>query len=191
LKGTDKVPKIPGKLQQENKSMIKLEEIKWFDNVGTTIKSNFEIPTTFADSYKKAFATMRARGWGNFLIVAFNRLSTYIHLNYKKEEEKWDAIIDEAKNYFTPFQGYILNQAKSKGILEEDCEKLLSSLSYIFVLYHLENSYNKYIPHIPIQFSFIIEIYLKGHIPCGWVGKFPPDKGQEPIDFSKGMLLIW
>ena len=124
--------------------------------------------------------------WENFTLEASNRLTSYLHHNRNKEYQAWNTITDAYKKELPFFESQVQAFAETNGIA---C--VLDDFNCIVLGMCMENHYYKIAPHLPIFFQYLLPLYEKGHIPCGWQGEVEEEFTGKPVDLTKGIPLIY
>jgi hypothetical protein len=168
---------------------MNLSEINWFENVGKPIaEQQFEVPVKCVSSKNECIKHINSRKWENLILSARNRLSWYIQSFHKEESRQWNSIADQAHAMYATLQPVIIKAAARNDISND----ILIDVKSILICYFIEQHYFNHLDkNIPIHFDKLIHLYAGGHIPCGWNGTLPVDKGYEPLNFDAGKILVW
>ncbi|WP_212002545.1 hypothetical protein [Chitinophaga sp. HK235] len=166
---------------------MNLKDINWFENVGVLNRTDFKIESNLVDK-KKCISSINSLKWENFVLYAINRLSWYIQSSHKEESNNWNNIVRGFKAEFDNDKAYILEKASVKDVPEE----IMVDTKGVVTMFLVENYFKEMFGNaVPIQFDYLMDVYVKGHIPCGWDGPMPENKGADAIDFSNGKILVW
>lgn len=166
---------------------MNLESINWFQNVGKPVNSVFDIVVKLVDQ-KNCDKNINSTKWENFILYAINRLSWYIQSFHKEEAKEWNTVVRGFKATYDEAKAYVASKVLEYGVSND----VLVDVKGIVSMFLLEEYYvKKFGDQIPLQFKMLMDVYVAGHIPCGWDGPLPKNEGYEPIDFSKGAILIW
>ena len=44
---------------------------------------------------------------------------------------------------------------------------------------------------MPLFFSYLLEVYARGNVPCGIIGEIKEEFGGKQVDFSQFILLVY
>ncbi|TDK21484.1 hypothetical protein E2F46_14690 [Luteimonas aestuarii] len=180
----------------------KMIENDWLRNCGKTSDFETKFKTEFANSidevekklaYKrdvKGFVTL-----DNLFIEAGRRNQLFLSLNHKNQygsawNKATDVIIKEyISNYKFDFNK-IQETFNSKIGVQTDLY-----LRTIFVETLREMYFRGIVENYPTFFTDVIDVYLKGNVIIGWLGKFGSHNVQVkeifPIFPNEGVLNIW
>jgi len=167
----------------------RVNSISWFSNCGNKFYiDNFPIKLSFVGSIDEMMKNISSHEWENFTLEARNRLTAFLHKNNCEDyARKWNRIVDTQKNNLVTIE----NTAK-KFANEKKLEKVfVSDVNWNVLGAAMESYYIKINENIPVFFKYLLEVYERGNIPCGWAGKEPENYGCMPIDISDGLLLVY
>lgn len=110
--------------------------------------------------------------WENTFLDADGEISGYLHTHHNKEyNESWNKAVNIIKEEYLP---PILDKIK-KLIGEKNYSlELMPYISYNVLDILMADFYSNF--YESVFFKNLSEIYLSGHIPCGWKGKYPEGK---------------
>jgi len=180
----------------------KVIENNWFENCG--VRSAFdtqyriELVHTIDEAEKKLAYKRDVSGFvtlDNLLIEAGRRKELFLSLNHRSElENTWNKLTDTiVKAYISNYKfdfDKIQQNFNSKFGVQVDLY-----LRRIFVETLNELYFKSRIENFPIFFSDVIDIYLKGNVVVGWLGKFGSHEIQVkeifPISPNDGILNVW
>ncbi len=168
---------------------INLETINWFGSVGNyTDGKDIGLPVKAVGTQGEMIQNLESIDWGNFILYAKNKLSWYIKTFHKEQAKGWNDIAREAQEWYGKSDALIAEAARERDI----APLTLPYCRAIWISYYLEQHYyNKAGIEVPMHFHKISAIFLAGHIPCGWEGPMPENRGYDAIDLNEGKILIW
>jgi hypothetical protein len=167
-----------------------LANIDWFSNVG--YDKSIDIPFNGICKYKQAknidevLKNINSTKWENFNLEASNRLNAHLRNFHKESYSLWNTVANEAITCFKEIKGKVISIMELQKLPHD----IIIDVRSFFIHTYIE-LYYKYIPTIPVYFEYLLSIYQKGKLPCGWTGLLPKAEGYEQIDLSKGDILIW
>ncbi len=152
-------------LKMDIEMITKLKSIEWFSNVGNPVNItlyNHEIE--FVASWSEAQEHYIQASWEEKTLEARNELTVFLFNKYKDKYSKWNTITKEAKPVIEEILSPKIKMIESENSLDAvfaDCVKwdVLSAV--------MENEF-KECKGVPSFFTKLLEIYEKGHFPCGW-----------------------
>lgn len=180
----------------------KMIENDWFRNCGKTSDFNTKFKTEFVNSidevekklsYKrdvKGFVTL-----DNLFIEAGRRNQLFLSLNHKNQYgSTWNKLTDViVKEYISNYKfdfDRIQEKFNSKIGFQTDLY-----IRGLFIDILSEIYFKSIIENYPTFFTDVIDVYLKGNVIIGWLGKFGSHNVQVkeifPIFPNEGVLNIW
>jgi hypothetical protein len=151
----------------------RIAKIAWFENCGGTLSSNVSAPLQRCSDWPEAVSLCSATNWQNVATEAQNQLTVWLHLNARKDFQRWNSIV-------MGFKASILKPAVEPAIRElsrqyGQKEEVLHSVQWDMLGALMENHY-LYTGHKAFFFLELLELYEAGHFPCGWAGRWPDGK---------------
>lgn len=166
---------------------MNLTKIDWFANVGTNINTDFLIPTDLVNE-QECIKGINSLRWENLCLYAINRLRWFVRNSNAELATDWNNVVRNSKQKYEEQKDIIIQKADEKNI----DKRILIDLKGIVFMYDVENYYKEILnTDAHSQFEPLFKIYQSGHVPCGWKGKLPENIGAEPIDFRRGLTLVW
>ncbi|SEL10022.1 hypothetical protein [Paenibacillus sp. OK003] len=157
-----------------NKEIINtLNQIQWFSNCGTRDYENENI--LYASSWSEATYYYNSQKWEETTLEARNQFTSFLHKNFIREYSDWNELIKEAKTITNDCLDEILEKTTNEFQLDStfiDCVRwdILEIIMKHIYSRKLNRKFNGFYSDI------IFNIYSKGHLPCGWEGKWPTGK---------------
>lgn len=158
-------------MEMDKEIKNRLLKIDWLCNCGSIdilhlqndyiyIKKTKEIETSL-DNYK----------WENVGLKASGDFTEYLSLNYPKEDRYWNQLVAEAKEeIIVNISQSIIDKCNELEVLPEMVDYINWDIVTIAVIY----SYKRY--HESDFYNDMLKIYEAGHLPCGWIGRYPKGK---------------
>lgn len=152
----------------------KIMNCQWLQMCG--IKEDFEYDIEYAKSKKEIEKKINSLAWENMCLERAGDFTAYLHVNHKTEfNQYWNNEVRIVKSEYMPeiidkITQALLNKDLSLDILED----MKMNIVTLFMLEFFSEYYSSDF------FERMLRIYLSGHLPCGWAGKYP-----------KGRFLIY
>lgn len=133
---------------------------------------NFEFAVQYLNSKRDVEKNINGIKWENLCIDRRGDFTTYLFKNHKLEYNKnWNDEVREIKEKYIPMISEKVSIAlTNNGMMSNILNDINMNILSIFMLeyyseYYSCDFYNK-----------MLEIYLAGHLPCGWAGEYPNGK---------------
>ncbi|RKO68397.1 hypothetical protein D7322_27350 [Sphingobacterium puteale] len=179
-----------------------LIENDWFRNCGQQsdydTKFNVEIAHGISEVEKKLAYKRDVKGFvtlDNLLIEAGRRSQLFLSLHHKNEMQyTWNRLTDVI------IKEYISNQKFDFDKIQNNFNTLLGTqtdlyLRGVFINILKEIYFNSFIEGYPTFLSEVVDVYLKGNVIVGWIGKFGSHEVQvneiSAISVNDGVVNIW
>jgi hypothetical protein len=164
--------------------LIKLENMKWFSNVGSKKNSADNTDVVFVSSWDEALECTFSDIAEDALTEANGELTTFLHDNHRAEYARWNAIVDELKP--------LTEKLIKRKVSEAEADRMIppkfptDSFRWDILQICLNLEYSEQIE--TEYYKRLAYWYLAGHFPCGWEGEVPEDfKGA----FQVGKLVVY
>ncbi len=150
-------------------SIKRLFEVEWISNIGkfSHIKN--------INSEEEFIQNITSLEWENTVLEVSNLMGSNIRKKYPHTIE-WNLLAEDARNVVESIDLsniFIKNEIVTKSIIDD--------IKINCVFYLIESAYHeKNLLPLPLFFNRLIEVYERGHIPCGIKG-----------DPSIGKLLVY
>lgn len=133
-------------------------------NIGRQYKnySNFK-------NIKQVEKSINSIKWENICLEERNKVTGFLAVNFPDKYNKyWNVLVEEIKQNIIP-----TIEKRLDGLIEENKITVLIKQSILFDIVNIimVRSYEKYI--WSDFYEEILDIYEKGHLPCGWEGRYP------------------
>ncbi|SFJ93169.1 MULTISPECIES: hypothetical protein [unclassified Bacillus (in: firmicutes)] len=141
----------------------------WLKHCGT--ESNFPqgIEYTYLSNKKKMVKIVNGIEWENICLEESNNLTGYLAKNEPEiYNGNWNTLVKKIKAEVLPkITDDIEKQITILGLPKD----ILHAVKFDIVSIIMVLSYEEY--YKSVFYNEMLEIYLSGHIPCGWNGKYP------------------
>ncbi|EKM0529518.1 hypothetical protein ACTV1V_000573 [Cronobacter turicensis] len=141
----------------------KLLRINWLQNAGKHLDIAGTVRIENIIDFENS---LQSEEWENTSLEARNNITGFLAKNHSSAFLEWNKLADIAADF-------IENKIVPKiPFVAESQEMLLSNIKWDLMNYLLEDAYGSYL-NKPFFFGNLINIYEKGHIPCGWDSQWP------------------
>ncbi|MCR8859840.1 MULTISPECIES: hypothetical protein [Bacillus] len=140
----------------------------WLKHCGT--ESNFPqgIGYTYLSQKKIMIKTMKKLEWENICLEERNNLTGYLAKNEPEIYNKnWNTLVKKIKAEVLP---KITDDIEKQILILGLPKEILNPIKFDIVNLIMVLSYEEY--YKSAFYNEMLEIYLSGHIPCGWNGKY-------------------
>ncbi|WP_426576192.1 hypothetical protein ACP179_16895 [Xenorhabdus stockiae] len=147
-----------------NQAMNRLLSINWFYNVGKEIN----VPnSTLVENYADVNEYISSPEWEYVTLEESNEISGFLAQKYSDIYQYWNDLAIDAKSFIN--NEVIKNLPEIDGV---DPVLLSQCVRWDLMHYLIEDTYKKKLIK-PLFFAGLVDIYEKGHLPCGWDGEWP------------------
>ena len=149
----------------------RLLKIDWLSNCGSQDVLNLTNEYIYIKKTKEIEKILDGVKWGNTCMNVVNDLTVYLSFHHQDLYHYWNPMVDEAKDdIISVVSQQIIERCNNLGIPEKMVDYIKSNIVNIAVTY----SYKQY---YELEFyNDMLKIYEAGHLPCGWLGKYPGGK---------------
>lgn len=141
----------------------------WLQNCGSEVNTNDQTKYQLVKERSKAIKGIEGTKWENVCLAEYGNLSEYLCLNHKKEyNENWNRIVNYIKKERLPALAEKIKVALAEA---EYPSSVLDDIQFNLLAIMVCDVFSDRF-HSDF-FDNLLEIYLSGHIPCGWKGKYP------------------
>ena len=141
----------------------------WFENCGIPQQNLTNFPIVWVDKTIHVEKNIASIKWENICLAERNNLSAFLALNHKTEFNKdWNRIVDLIKSEYL---SDILSQVKSALPKQNLSDEVLTDIRFNLLSIFLVNHFSQY--YKSQFFNNLLQVYLSGHLPCGWKGHYP------------------
>lgn len=153
-----------------------IEEIlncQWLQRCGE--KDSFKFDVEYLDSKSDIEKNINSAKWENLCLDRMGDFTTYLLKKHKAEYNKYwnDEIRIIKKEYISEISEKVNQSLLNKGfndlavsILDDIKMNILSIFMLEYYSYYYSSDF----------YNNMLEIYLTGHLPCGWTGNYPEGK---------------
>lgn len=147
----------------------KLIECNWLENCGTKRKCQYSFEAYQVMDTHKMLKNIQSIKWENACLDKRGYLTEYLCLNVQGEYDRyWNTTVRTIKaNYLPKILDKIQVAIGDNNLPEEVMQDIRFNVLNIF----MAEFYSAY--YVSEFSKQLLEIYLSGHLPCGWHGKYP------------------
>jgi len=155
----------------DNALYEKLLNCNWFGNCGTRESIDFGFEVSLVTNEKEMKKNIISLKWENVCLEENGNLTSFLYQNHKNEYNKyWNSEIELIKKEYLPSILDKIIEKNKKRLLIEILDDV--KMNIIFIL--MADFYSEF--YKADFFITLLEIYLSGHLPCGWNGSYPEGK---------------
>ncbi len=120
---------------------------------------------------KKLIASIK---WENVCLEAEGDFTAYLHKNHKEDYNKyWNDMVRKIKSeYINTIAEDIMNALGDFEGKDDIIIDMKANLVSLFMIHFYSEHYKSDF------YDKMLKIYLAGHVPCGWSGKYPEGRFQ-------------
>ncbi len=149
-----------------------LMECNWFANCGTDCNSEYAFDTCMVNSEKVVLKNISGIKWERVCMEEQGNLTGYLHMNHRTEyNEYWNKEVGIIKEKYLPA---IVDKIGIKLKEKKYSPEIMNDIRYNLIIIMRADFYSEF--YTSYFYTNILEIYLSGHVPCGWQGKHPSGK---------------
>lgn len=150
--------------------VARVRAIDWFVHCGESRDFDLTMPVDHVKTWSHAIQSLKSRARQDATLQARNQLTVYLSQNHRERYREWNRITDTIKqdvvaplkeNIWEPFR-----QSHGLDIV------FLHSVEWMILAVLMENAYVD-CKHACFFFHELLMVYEAGHLPCGWIGKWP------------------
>lgn len=141
----------------------------WLSNCGTNQNCTYSFDVFLVPSLKDALKNISSSKWENVCLEEYGNITEYLAKNQKNEyNQHWNENVRKIKSaYLPPILEKISAAPNYLGFSNEFLVDIRFNLLAIF----MSDMYSTF--YSDEFFNKLLEVYLSGHLPCGWHGKYP------------------
>ena len=170
---TDNVTRLQGTDNHSKTKEFSIDFINKINNCNFFARcgeaDQFEFEVEYVNSLGKVKKHLKSLKWENTCLEAYNDFSAFmfIHSNKPIDAKEWNTLVELIKSEYLE---KLSDKVKKLWIDEDTSEDVWidfsSSMIDLFLLDYYAGYYKS-------EFhDQLLEIYLSGHLPCGWKGKY-------------------
>ncbi|WP_140456882.1 MULTISPECIES: hypothetical protein [Priestia] len=127
---------------------------------------------SYLSNIKKVNENVKGVKWENICLEERNILTGYLAKN-KSElyNNNWNVLVREVKREVLP---KVINKIESQVSILGLSSDIVNSVKFDIINIIMVLTYEKY--YNSDFYNSMLDIYLSGHIPCGWDGDYPNGK---------------
>lgn len=143
---------------------------QWLQRCGQIDSFGFDVE--YLSSKCDVEKNINATKWENICLERKGDFTAYLLKNHKTEYNKyWNDVVRMVK------EQYISKISEKVNIALLNCDlsvDILDDIKMNILLIFMLEYYSEY--YSSDFYNKILEIYLAGHLPCGWIGEYPNGK---------------
>ena len=134
----------------------------WFENCGDVSFDKFEV--VFLKNKSEVVKSIKSIKWENICLEKQGDFTFYLSQNCKKQyNEMWNTEVKNVKNMYISK----LSKGFKAGLLKSNLPlDILDDIKFNVVTLFMLNYFSDY--YTSEFFEQMLQIYLSGHLPCGW-----------------------
>jgi hypothetical protein len=157
------------------KIIHEISSVEWFHAVGMVFE---DLPEALVvENWGQAVHYARSRKWVHIRNITTEYFWVSIGAISPARADEWNSLFDE----LAPIVKNLVAEKTARIVKEQSLPDIFVS----HVEWDIRNAFieAEYLDMIAPGFymNYIINVYHKGHFPCGWIGKEPPE--GKPIIF--------
>lgn len=154
----------------EEKFIKQVMECNWLKNCGKEGDFGFEVEYTKSQSKVKKL--INGIKWENICLEERGNFTAFLHINHNEDYNKfWREMVRKIKSEYISVISESLEVALQDN---KDKDSIIIDIKSNLVILFMLNFYSEY--YKSDFYDKMLEIYLSGHLPCGWSGNYPEGK---------------
>ncbi len=138
----------------------KMQSCKWLSRIGESDSFDFEVEFVNKSEMKKK---IKSQAWENAVLEHRGEFTVFLHKNYNSEYQMWNKYTEEIKaTELKEIMERVNSVIEEKGLDDSARIDIQFNLLTILMLYKYEQVFDSEF------FNRMEDIYLHGHLPCGW-----------------------
>lgn len=153
----------------------KLIDNRWFENCGDKEVVYENLDYIWAKDMKDVEKNVNSIKWENMYIEEMNEITMFLDMNYLELSMLWNEQIEMIeRKYMVELRKRIREAANKHSLPERVVSQVGYALKIIFICEFYSEQYHSEF------YENLLEIYLSGHLPCGYKGRY-----------RKGSIIIY
>lgn len=143
----------------------------WLKNCGTDVERAYNFDVYAITDIKDVCKRLNSLEWENFCLDRRNDLTSFLFRNYRKDYGNWNNTVRLVK------KEYIISISDSVMQVLQQREwpnSMVDDISFNLLCIFMANNYSEL--YSDVFWDRMLNVYLSGHLPCGWVGNYPEGK---------------
>ncbi|WP_313183213.1 hypothetical protein [Lacrimispora sp.] len=146
-----------------------LVNCKWLQYCGEQQNVQYDFDVLFQKDHTKAIKTIISTDWENICLEERGNITAYLAINNKKEYNKnWNQLVKKVKLEVLP---QIVEKIKEGICIKSLPESIIDDLKFNLITILISDIFSDY--YSSEFYHQLYQIYISGHLPCGWDGEFP------------------
>lgn len=141
----------------------------WLSNCGTHQNCTYSFDVFLVFSLKDALKNISSSKWENVCLEEYGNITEYLAKNQKNEyNQHWNENVRKIKSAYLP---PILEKISAAPNYLDFSNEFLVDIRFNLLAIFMSDMYSTF--YSDEFFNKLLEVYLSGHLPCGWHGKYP------------------
>ena len=146
-----------------------LIDCPWLKRCGIPEASLFPFPATWIQDVDEITKAITSIEWENICLEEHGNISEFLAVNDRAEyRHSWNTTVAFLKSKYLPDIMFRIENICKENKLPSS---ILNDIKFNLLSIFLTNHYQQY--DRSSFFSMLLSIYMAGHLPCGWQGKYP------------------
>ncbi len=158
-------------MDREGQLREKLRSCHWLEQCGNRDADSYDFDYVWAKDLAEAEEKINSAKWENVILEETNELWAFLNENDPAAFQKWDGQLEFVKKTCVPeIMAVVKDVIAAKNLPQSFILDIECNLITIFMFAYYGGLYQcGLVDHI-------LEIYLSGHLPCGYKGSFQKGK---------------
>lgn len=146
-----------------------LMNCKWLQHCGEEQNAQYDFEVLHQKDHAKAMKTITSIDWENICLEESGNITAYLSIHNKVEYNKnWNLLVKKIKSEVLP---HIVEKIQEGVIIKNLPEGVIDDIKFNLVTILISDAFSDC--YSSKFYRNLYQIYLSGHLPCGWEGEFP------------------
>lgn len=156
-------------LKIRNTMVEELVNCKWLQYCGEQQNAKYDFDILLQMDRTKAIKTLISTDWKNICLEERGNITAYLSIHNKEEYNKnWNQFTRKIKLEILPQIIEKIQESISKKNLPES---IIDDIKFNLTTILISDVFSDY--YRSEFFQQLYQIYISGHLPCGWDGEYP------------------
>lgn len=158
------------KMEIKNEFIELIKNCNWFENCGDGFFKGFDV--VMITNKNEVVKKINSLKWENTCLEKRGDFTFFLSQNYKEQYNKfWNKEIEDIKRRY---MGGVSKKCTA-ALLKKDLPlDIVNDIKFNVLTLFMLNYYSEY--YFSDFFDQMLQIYLSGHLPCGWSGNLKDGK---------------